>query len=180
MKKMFITAFAAMLIGGSVFAQTPAKGQKPEISIETIAKQKAAQLMLDDATTAKFTPLYQEYLEAMKANRETMKAVNGGGCQKKGGKAQLSDEELDKMITTRFECQQKCLDTQKKYYDKFKKILTVRQAEQLFRFGQPGVPGRMSRNMPKAGKNGSHMRKPCGQKAGQCPQICPQQMEQPE
>ena len=176
MKKMFITAFVAMLISGSVFAQVPEERKKPEINIEAIAKKKAAQLMLDDATAAKFTPLYQEYLEAMKENRKSMRAVNKDERKKNGEKVQLSDEELDKMIISRCECQQKCLDTQKRYYDKFKKILTVRQAEQLFKFGQPGFPGRMSRNTPK----GPHMNKAYGKNPAQRPQICPQRMEQPE
>ena len=105
-----------------------------------------------------------------------MRAVNKDERKKNGEKVQLSDEELDKMIISRFECQQKCLDTQKKYYDKFKKILTVRQAEQLFKFGQPGFPGHMSRNTPK----GPHMNKAYGKNPALRPQICPQRMEQPE
>lgn len=91
MKKMFITAFVAMLISGSVFAQVPEERKKPEINIEAIAKKKAAQLMLDDATAAKFTPLYQEYLEAMKENRKSMRAVNKDERKKNGEKVQLSN-----------------------------------------------------------------------------------------
>lgn len=180
MKKMFVVALMAIFVSGSLYAQNPEKKQKPEISTETQAKKKAVQLMLDDATTAKFIPLYQEYLDAMKANRESMRTVNGDERKERGGENQLTDEELDKMITSRFECQQKRLDIQQKYYNKFKKILTVRQAEKLFKFGQPGIPGHMSHKMQKPGKN-AHAKKSFRQQSGaMCPQICPQTIEKPE
>lgn len=180
MRKMFITAFMAILVSGSLYAQNPVKEPKQEMSTETIAKKKAFQLMLDDATTAKFVPLYQEYLDAMKANRESMKAGKGEGRQEKGEKVQLTDEELDKMMTSRFEYQQKRLDTQKKYYNEFKKILTVRQAGSLFNFDRLGIPGRMPRKMQKPGKP-SRMKEFSNQRPNaMCPQICPQTIEKPE
>ena len=47
-------------------------------------------------------------------------------------KSELSDEELDKRMQTRFECQKKRIETQETYYAKFKKILTMRQVEKIF------------------------------------------------
>ena len=95
MKKYFLTAVFALFIGSGIYAQTPGQGVSKEWNPEQIAKRKAAQLMLDDAAMAKFMPLYQEYLEALKENRGTKEF--------RQNKAQLTDEEMDKMMQDRFE-----------------------------------------------------------------------------
>ena len=82
------------------------------------------ELMLDDETSAKFLPLYKEYLQAMAECRPAP--------AERPRKSELSDEELDKRMQTRFECQKKRIETQETYYAKFKKILTMRQVEKIF------------------------------------------------
>lgn len=159
MKKYFLTAVFALFIGSGIYAQTPGQGVRKEWNPELIAKRKAAQLMLDDAAMTKFMPLYQEYLEALKENRGTKES--------RQNKAQLTDEEMDKMMQDRFERQQKNLDIQKKYYDKFKKILTMRQVRMLYQNGP--VAGQ------RAGKKAMGPRGRKGHPApGECPMPCQQ------
>lgn len=161
MKKYFLTAVFALFIGSGIYAQTPGQGVRKEWNSELIAKRKAAQLMLDDAAMTKFMPLYQEYLEALKENRGTKES--------RQNKAQLTDEEMDKMMQDRFERQQKNLDIQKKYYDKFKKILTMRQVRMLYQNG------------PVAGQRaGKKAMGPCGRKGHPAPGECPMPCQQGE
>lgn len=161
MKKYFLTAVFALFIGSGIYAQTPGQGVRKEWNSELIAKRKAAQLMLDDAAMTKFMPLYQEYLEALKENRGTKES--------RQNKAQLTDEEMDKMMQDRFERQQKNLDIQKKYYDKFKKILTMRQVRMLYQNG------------PVAGQRaGKKAMGPRGRKGHPAPGGCPMPCQQGE
>ena len=159
MKKYFLTAVFALFIGTGIYAQTPGQGVRKEWNPELIAKRKADKLMLDDAAMTKFMPLYQEYLEALKENRGTKES--------RQNKALLTDEEMDKMMQDRFERQQKNLDIQKKYYDKFKKILNMRQVRMLYQNG------------PVAGQRaGKKAMGPRGRKGhptpGECPMPCQQ------
>ncbi len=121
---------SALLCSTSLFAQdkperTPKK-LTPEERIERQAERMEKQLLLDDETSAKFLPLYKEYLKAM------------GECfarpadSKQVTKKEMTDEELDQRMQSRFECRKKCLEVQETYYDKFKEILTMRQVEKIF------------------------------------------------
>lgn len=162
MKKYFLTVMMALFIGSGAFAQTADQNERKEWNPEMMAKRKAAQLMLDDAAIAKFTPLYQEYMEALKEARGTR--------TDRQGKNQMTDEEMDKQMQERFDRQQKCLDVQKKYYDKFKKILTMRQVQMLYQNGPAFGPRPGRKNAgPRAGMGHQpgkgHM--PCQQ--GECP-----------
>lgn len=83
-----------------------------------------SQLALDENTAAKFTPLYKEYLSSLRS-------CHSGNCkiEKKG---QPSDADRLARMEKNFESRQKMLDTQKKYFNEFKKILNARQLETLF------------------------------------------------
>ena len=132
--------FAMVLVGSNVFAQNtdgknnkPADRQRkrptPEQIMEFQTKRMEQSLMLDDKTAAKFTPLYKEYLEAMKESRALPK--NGKGV-KEDKKKRRTDEDIMKALEDRMDRQQKMLDTKKKYFNEFKKILTPRQLEKVF------------------------------------------------
>lgn len=165
MKKYFLTVVMALFIGSSMYAQTLGQGERKEWNPEMIAQRKAAQLMLDDATVAKFTPLYQEYMNALKEARGTR--------TDRQAKNEMTDEEMDKQMQERFDRQQKCLDVQKKYYDKFKKILTMRQVQMLYQNG-PAFGPRPGRKVagPHAGKKQLQRmgQMPCQQGNGICQQ----------
>lgn len=81
-------------------------------------------LKLDDATAAKFTSLYKEYLKDMRACRPTP-------C-KKGDKTKCTDADRKARIEKSIECREKMAQTQKKYYSQFEKFLTAKQLQTVF------------------------------------------------
>ena len=87
----------------------------PEQMMDRHVKMMEKKLVMDDATAAKFTPLYKEYLQAMKDCRP---AVN-----KELKKAEMTDAEIEKAIQDRFDARQKALDVQQD-----RKLLTYRKS----------------------------------------------------
>lgn len=110
----------------SVFAQKrePKNNRSKEDRIELQEKKIVKELMLDSKTAALFTPLYKEYMTALKECRLSRTKQNG---------KQLSDEEFDKQMKAHFNTQRKVLDVKEKYYEKFKKILNIHQLEAVFK-----------------------------------------------
>ena len=124
MKKLMMAVCFALLAGGTMYAQENKNLPQRKADPEKVAQRMASRLMLDDEAAAKFIPLYQAYMEELRACRpEPNKAARGNDA---------TDEEIDKMMLSRFEAQEKRLDVQKKYYGKFKEVLTVKQAKELF------------------------------------------------
>lgn len=159
MKKMLFTLAFAAISCTTLFAQNmpePQKRQRKPVTIEMKADRMANQLMLDDATAAKFTTLYKEYLESLQACCE-QSCCKAATCPKEN--TTLTDKEIEARIEKRFEMQQQRLDIQKKYYDKFKKILNAKQLEKVF-----APKHKMAKKMicPKAPK-GDPMGKYCPQ-----------------
>lgn len=114
----------ALLAGSTLYAQENGDAPRKRMDPENMAKMVAGRLMLDDETSAKFIPLYQEYMQKLAECRVPQK--------EKGQQAAQSDQEIDEGIKARFAAQEKRLDVQKSYYDKFKDVLTMRQVQQLF------------------------------------------------
>lgn len=146
MKRFMLTAMMVLAMCTGMSAQEARQGKGMKTTPEMKAKRMAEKLMLDDATTAKFVPLYQEYMKAL------------GECRTPRMKADtaktVTDKELDAQMKLRFENRQKQLDVQKDYYDKFKKIMTVRQVQKLY---EPEGQGRF--------REGDRRMKPAVQKA---------------
>ncbi|MDN0051409.1 hypothetical protein QVN91_00210 [Bacteroides caecigallinarum] len=109
----------------------------PEQMMDRHVKMMEKKLVMDDATAAKFTPLYKEYLQAMKDCRpaECVKAK----------KAEMTDAEIEQAIQNRFDARQKALDVQKKYFKKFKEVLNAKQLQKVFQ--QPCMDGKMNPDM---------------------------------
>ncbi len=153
--RLFLALTFAFALGASnVFAQPepgnenrPEERQRkrptPEQLMDFHVKQMESKLMLDEKTAAKFSPLYKEYLEAMKECRQP---IERGKDIKKG---ERTDKEIMDELEGRLDRQQKVLDTKKKYFNSFKKILTPRQLEKVFA-PAPGKFGPKAWQGPKA------------------------------
>ena len=149
MKTRLMTLVVMMAVSISIFsvmaqnvqdvpAQKHAKQRPtPEQMMDRHVKMMEKKLVMDDATAAKFTPLYKEYLQAMKDCRP---AVN-----KDVKKAEMTDAEIEKAIQDRFDARQKALDVQKKYFKKFKEVLNAKQLQKVFQ--QPCMYGKMKLDM---------------------------------
>ncbi len=140
-------------------------------------------LMLDDATAAKFAPIYKEYLQAM---MECCKP-----CAKKCENP--TDEQIKEGISKRLEARQKALDVEKKYFKKLSSVLNGRQLQQVFckkdksswkngrkgNWGKRGAKGncpKMQGECPKAKGNCPKIQGECPKIKGECPKMqgeCP-------
>lgn len=107
------------------------------------------ELMLNDATVAKFTPLYMNYLTEIR---------NVWGRDRKvekrnfGEKKEKTDAEILKSIEDRFAKGQKILDIRTKYYKEFKHFLTAKQVEKIYQPRKIGRFGRQGMGMPPFGQ----------------------------
>lgn len=122
MKAKFLMILAAVIMFSSaVCAQEKKQAPTPEQRIEKRVERMQKKLMLDDATAAKFAPIYKEYLQAKYAARPTCKKYENP-----------TDSQIKENIGKRLDAQQKSLDVEKKYYKKLSSILSGRQLQQIF------------------------------------------------
>ncbi len=119
--KFFVALAAAVMFTGTLFAQEKKQAPTPEQRIEKRAERMQKRLMLDDATAAKFAPVYKEYLKAMAECRPTC-----AKCENP------TDAQIKENIGKRIDAQQKALEVEKKYYKKLSSILSGRQLQVIF------------------------------------------------
>nr|WP_308757597.1 hypothetical protein [uncultured Bacteroides sp.] len=142
MKTKFIYVLMATLLIGSqtISAQNKDnRDNKQRPTPEQMAKRQTNQmvktLMLDDATAAKFTPVYENYLKELREcrmmnRRDRMK--NNNAETKQTPKPVLTDKEIEKQIKDQFAQSRKILDIREKYYNEFSKILSPKQIMKIY------------------------------------------------
>ena len=129
-KTIFLVAALALIVGNTqlVAQNTTEATCKNKANVAEMLDKRCNRLVvalsLDETTAAKFTPLYREYVLALKNTHPTQ-------C-KRNTKEQCTDAERIAKIEKRFEVRQEMLNVQKKYFNEFKKILNARQLETLF------------------------------------------------
>lgn len=140
----------------------------PEQRIERQAENLSRRMLLDDATKAKFVPLYQEYMKEMQSVCPLQ-----NNAQKKT-KAELTDKELEERMEQCFDARQKRLDVEKKYYKKFKSVLNIRQLDQVFRHcGYAGRPAAMGKKAVPGARKMNKQICPMGSGRNQQRTVCP-------
>ena len=145
MKTKFIYVIMAVLLMGSqmtLSAQNTDNKQKkqrptPEQMVQMQTKQIVKTLMLDDATAAKFTPVYEKYLKELRECRMmTHKArtekTKGQGTDAKKERPSMTDDEIATMLRNQFTQSRKMLDVREKYYNEFSKILSQKQILKIY------------------------------------------------
>ncbi len=138
--------FAMMLllfvcsIQTSVFAQNDRKAkiekrERPRLTSEQMMQRQTKyivnQMALDDATRNKFEAVYKRYQAELKECHEQMRSKYGR--KKKGDCKELTDAEVSERIEARFAQSRKILDIREKYYQEFKKILTPKQIQKMYK-----------------------------------------------
>ncbi|MDR0891272.1 MAG: hypothetical protein LBN24_01485 [Mediterranea sp.] len=167
--KVMFVLMAALMMGSqmSLSAQEQKKENAPKHqrpTQEQIAQMQTNQmvrtLMLDDATTAKFTPLYQAYLKELRDARmagrkqwmEQRKAGKDQGtdatARKQQPKAGMTDAQIAAMIKNRFAQSRKLLDIREKYYADFSKMLSQKQILKMYELEKNNV-GKMRREFDR-------------------------------
>lgn len=143
MKTKFIYVMMAVLLMGSqaISAQNKehkaGNKQRPtaEQMMQRQTNQMAKALMLDDATTAKFTPVYENYLKELRdcrmMNRKE-RTKDKSAEAKQAAKPVPTDAEIEKQIKDRFAQSRKILDVREKYYNEFRKFLTPKQIMKIY------------------------------------------------
>lgn len=141
--KFFLMMLAAIVMGSQVtlFAQEK-QGAKPERRqfnkeqmLEIQCNQIIKGLALDDATTAKFIPVYKQYMEEMRATRHMgayRNIANRTAADKQTPKPLPTDAEVEQAIKARFAQSRKILDVREKYYNEFRKFLSPKQIQKMY------------------------------------------------
>jgi hypothetical protein len=107
----------------TTFAQRRGESNEKIESFQVAFFTQKLDLTTDEAKT--FWPIYNQYKLDMKALKEQQHKLL------KGDYSGMSDKEIDKLITQRFEIKQKQLDLEKQYYLKFKKVLPMEKVAKL-------------------------------------------------
>lgn len=126
---LLVAAIAAFMTSTQVIAQNAnntSRQNRADVNelLDKRCHRMQNHLNLDEATAAKFAPLYKEYLKELKAcHPTTCKTTNKSKC---------TDAEKKACMEKRFDYREKMLKTQKKYYHQFEKFLTADQLQTLF------------------------------------------------
>ncbi|WP_303010629.1 hypothetical protein [uncultured Bacteroides sp.] len=147
MKMRFVYVILAALLMGSqmsLSAQNKERKEKrqrptPEQMVRIQTDQMVRTLMLDDATAAKFTPVYEKYLKELRECRmmnhkpKTEKAQGTKTVAKEEApKSVMTDDEIAAMLKNQFTQSRKMLDIREKYYNEFSKILSQKQIMKIY------------------------------------------------
>ena len=149
MKTKFIyVVLMALFLGSQMTLSAQNKENKerkqrptPEQMMQMQTNQMVKALMLDDATAAKFTPIYQKYLKELRECRmmnfkpRASKDVAQGAeanTAKETPKPVMTDAEIAKMLKDQFAQSRKMLDIREKYYNEFSKILSQKQIMKIY------------------------------------------------
>ena len=162
MKAKFLMILAAVvMMSSAVCAQEKKQAPTPEQRIEKRVERMQKKLMLDDATAAKFAPIYKEYLQAKFAARPV--------CNKCDNP---TDAQIKENIANRLDAQEKAVDVEKKYYKKLSSILSGRQLQQIFCKDNKKAAWGKNKKAP-FGRHGKQA--PCfnGKKCPKCPVGAP-------
>lgn len=173
MKTRIVYLFIALLVAGSqvsLFAQQVDGAKKkprftPEQMMEMQTNRIVKELALDDATAAKFTPIYTQYMKDLRECRaeawKQMKPENAeAGKQVEAKKEVPTDAEVEQRIKDRFANSRKMLDLQEKYYTEFRKVLSPKQIEKIYQMEKKQDGNRMRKNMRPGGRDGKPFPQP--------------------
>lgn len=142
MKTKFMYVLMAVLLVGSHTLSAQNKDNKsnkqrptPEQMMQRQANRMVKTLILDDATTAKFTPVYVNYLKELRECRmmNRREGVRGNNTEaEQTSKPVLTDADVEKQIKDQFTQSRKILDIREKYYNEFRKILFPKQIMKIY------------------------------------------------
>ncbi len=148
MKKFMYVMLAVLLMGSQITLSAQEKDNKSrkqrptqEQMIQMQANQMVKTLMLDDATAAKFVPVYESYLKELRECRMMNRTPrgkkaegisNGNAGAKPGMRPAMTDAQIENQIKEQFAQSRKMLDIREKYYNEFRKILTPKQIMKIY------------------------------------------------
>ena len=157
MKKRLFICMALCMLAGSMAMNAQEKKNAPmkdkpsfEEMVQMKADRMAMEMGLDDKTADKFKKEYKDYMDEKAAIMKEDRC--GRDCCKKGDgerkPAYMADADVDKHLKARFDRRQKMidknqrlLDLDKKYYDRFSKFLGPKQMVRIYDDKPGNKPG---------------------------------------
>lgn len=130
-------AMIMVMVAGAAMAQDKKQRANREQLAEMQARHIAAELALDDATTAKYVATYCECQKEIWALGPRMK------------RSEMTDGNADAAIKQRFDRSQQILSIREKYYEKYRKFMTPKQIERAYQLERKAMQ-RLGKH--KAGK----------------------------
>lgn len=149
--RKFFMVCIALLMGSQValFAQEAKKQERKRPTQEQMLQMQCNQIIkslaLDDATAAKFAPVYKKYMEEMRAvhkmgqpQKAERKADGDKTAENKNVDNRLApkplptDAEVEAGIKARFAQSRKMLDVRENYYNEFRKFLSPKQIQKMY------------------------------------------------
>ncbi|HJM16131.1 MAG TPA: hypothetical protein QF851_01615 [Flavobacteriales bacterium] len=124
----FKTTLIALLCPLFIFSQNMSEKKREKIEIQKVAFI-TTQLDLTTEEAQVFWPVYNEFSDAM---LEIYNQRKDNNKEYKKNIDDLSDGEIEKIVSSNFDLIQKELDIKKKYHLKFKKILSIRKVAHLY------------------------------------------------
>lgn len=130
MKKYIILALISiMALQGNAQRRADKDPQRDKIRAHKVAFL-TERLDLTPEEAEKFWPLYNEFEEKREMiQQELLEEAGGAGRTPEN----MSDEELDKLIKGKLQNELEIVTLKSDYYEKFKKVLSVRQVHTLYR-----------------------------------------------
>lgn len=125
----------ALLMAQNSDGQTKRQRPSQEEVIQMQTNHMIKALMLDDATAAKFSPVYEKYLKELRECRmmnHKPRVKKDAGQTRDAKESVMTDAEIEQAIKDQFTQSRKMLDIRESYYNEFRKILAPKQIWRIY------------------------------------------------
>ncbi len=127
MKKIFF-AFVCLFMVANVMAQQPIQNRlKERVEAQRIGFI-TQRVNLTPEESQQFWPIYNQYTDKMQQIRTSTKMDTSFD--------DMGDADIEKMIVSQMDKESRILDVRKEYYQKFKKIISVKKIAKLYKAEQ--------------------------------------------
>ena len=126
MKRIFF-AFACLIMAANLVAQPNQNRMKERVEAQRIGFI-TQRVNLTPEESQQFWPIYNEYTDKMQQIRSATKMDKTFD--------DMSDADAEKVIMGQFDKESRALDLRKEYYQKFKKVISVKKIAKLYKAEQ--------------------------------------------
>ena len=148
MKKIFF-AFACLIMAANLVAQPMQNRMKERVEAQRIGFI-TQRVNLTPEESQQFWPIYNEYTDKMRQIRSSNKGEKSFD--------DMSDADTEKMIMSQFDKESRVMDLRKEYYQKFKKVISVKKIAKLYKAEQD-FKGEMLKQLQEMRQMRKNMRK---------------------
>lgn len=127
MKKIFL-AFTCLIVAATLMAQQPIQNRmKERVEAQRIGFI-TQRVNLTPEESQQFWPIYNQYTDKMQQIRSSTKMEKTFD--------DMSDADIEKIIMAQMDKESRILDLRKEYYQKFKKVISVKKIAKLYKAEQ--------------------------------------------